>query len=69
LPICGDAVTDGSVTATDALAILNSAVGTFPCLPCICDVNSGNGITATDALIVLRKSVGQAVVLNCPTVC
>lgn len=68
-PICGDAVTDGSVTATDALAILNAAVGTFACLPCLCDVNSANGVTATDALIVLRKSVGQALVLNCPTTC
>ncbi len=68
-PTCGDAVTDGSVTATDALAILNSAVGIFPCLLCVCDVNNNGTVTATDALIVLRKAAGQAVILNCPAAC
>ena len=63
---CGDANFDVTLTATDALAVLQSAVGGSLCAPCICDGNGDGGVTATDALIVLQASVGQNVARDCP---
>ena len=57
--------TQVTITATDALLVLQAAVGSFACNVCVCDVNRG-GITATDALIVLQFGVGQNVTLDCP---
>jgi len=54
------------VTATDALYILNAAVGLVSCEPCVCDVDSSGGLTPTDALRVLRYAVGESVTLTCP---
>jgi hypothetical protein len=54
------------VTASDALIVLRTAVGTAQCPLCVCDVNDSGGITATDALTVLRYAVGQPVTLDCP---
>jgi len=68
-PLCGDVIVDGSITATDALAILRASVGIFEVLLCVGDVNSSGAVTATDALIVLRKAVGQSVALTCPSAC
>jgi len=68
LPIgdCGDANVSGSITATDALIVLRTAVGSSVCGLCICDANDSGGVTASDALLVLRYAVGQPLVLNCP---
>lgn len=67
---CGQPRTGGPV-ASDALEILNTAVGTGECGgfdPCICDVNSAGGVTASDALLVLRRAVGEDIPLVCPCV-
>jgi hypothetical protein len=55
-----------AVTATDALAILQAAVGLFPCELCVCDINGSGTLSATDALSALQFSVGQSVSLLCP---
>lgn len=63
---CGDADDSGSVTATDALAILRAAVGVDLCASCVCNVDgAGAGPSATDALRVLRVAVGQEEELSC----
>jgi len=61
-----DGVDSDTITATDALLVLNGAIGLDACVPCRCDVNSTSGVTATDALLTLSKAVGAAVSLNCP---
>ncbi len=58
---------NGSVpTTTDALMILQGAVGLTTCPLCECDVDSDLATTATDALMVLSQAVGQSVALMCP---
>jgi hypothetical protein len=73
--VCGDPIEPGAsatryrpatVTASDALFVLQAATGLRACADCVCDVNSSGGVTATDALAVLRAAVGQAVELICP---
>ena len=67
--VCGHAVDTsigGPVTATDALATLNAAVGLSSCELCRCDVNDSGSTTAADALLILTKAVGSAVTLTCP---
>ncbi len=49
-PICGDANGDLTVAATDALLILQAAVGISQCEACVCDNAAPAGVTATDAL-------------------
>ncbi|RMF23958.1 MAG: hypothetical protein D6760_04375 [Deltaproteobacteria bacterium] len=63
---CGDAVTDGSITATDALFALRAAVRLETCALCVCDANRSGDITATDALVILRGAVGSPELLDCP---
>jgi hypothetical protein len=65
-PLCGDGSLDGSLTATDALIVLQVAVGSSTGDPCICDVNDNGTIQSSDALFVLRKAVDQPVTLDCP---
>lgn len=65
--ICGDASLDGTISATDALIALRSAVGQVSCALCICDVNDSGSVTATDALAILRFSVGSLCEMNCPS--
>ncbi len=55
-----------AVMASDALFILQTAVGLKTCSLCVCDVDGGGSVAATDALITLRRAVGQPVPLNCP---
>jgi hypothetical protein len=62
---CGDATEDGVITATDALAALQAAIGTRVCLPCVCDVDNSGATTASDALRLLQAAVGQPVELVC----
>jgi hypothetical protein len=63
--------TDGGVlpraiSASDALFVLRTAVGSATCELCVCDVNNSGTVTASDALTVLRSAVGQSVELTCP---
>jgi len=69
LGTCGDPNHVGGVTASDALFVLQAAVGSTSCDVCLCDVVSTGGaqpITASDALAVLRRSVGVPVPFACP---
>lgn len=74
---CGDPIADatetaasdataGIVTSSDALYILQAAVGELTCQLCICDVNDNGGISATDALLTLVAATGGPVSLTCP---
>lgn len=64
-PACGDGNADGSVTATDALLALSTAVQTADCALCRCDVDLSSSVTATDALRMLSAAVGVPVTLDC----
>jgi len=64
--LCGDAVYDDAVTATDALATLRTAVGLQSCNLCLCDVNGSGTVSAGDALAILRLAVGQLFLVTCP---
>ena len=77
--LCGDVDDNGSVLASDALAILQTAVGIeTACVPCVCDTNnSGTSeeahITVVDALQVLKYAInvtdpdtGELIALTCP---
>ena len=63
--LCGDAVINGSLVASDAQRALRTAVDLDDCAECLCDVNVEGGITAGDALLILRSAVGQPVALEC----
>jgi len=54
------------VTATDALVVLQVAVGVAECAACVCDVDASGAVTTTDALFVLQRSLDDSVVLGCP---
>jgi hypothetical protein len=63
---CGQPVGTGAApTASDALAILRTAVGTGQCAPCVCDVDGTGSVVASDALLTLKRAVGQGVTLTC----
>jgi hypothetical protein len=67
---CGQPVSTGvNPTATDALAILNTAVSRRTCHGCICDVDTSGTIVATDALLTLQRSVSLPVTLRCGIGC
>jgi hypothetical protein len=63
---CGDVNDDGRVTATDALFVLQSAIGLQQCAVEICDANGDGEVTATDASMVLAAAVGLPVDFVCP---
>jgi len=65
---CGDTNDDGVHDATDALYILNAAVGLQSCTLLICDVTGDFRIRASDALRALQFAVGLPVLLECPDV-
>jgi hypothetical protein len=80
--VCGDPISDvqpqdvtdgfvqrtaGLVTASDALYILNAAVGIIACEVCVCDVDDSSAVTAVDALATLQFAIGLDVMLVCPT--
>jgi hypothetical protein len=59
--VCGDVVPSSgcrSISATDALAILRSAVSATDCEMCQCDIDGSDDITSTDALLALRIAIG-----------
>lgn len=64
-PLCGDTDDDRQVDASDALAALRSAVGSYSCDPVLCDVNADGRTLAGDALAILRTGVGQSLELAC----
>jgi hypothetical protein len=64
--LCGDANSDGEITAGDALLALRAAVGAASCLKSLCDYTGDDQVTAADALAILRVAVGQVVPPNCP---
>jgi len=68
---CGDADGNLSIEATDALLVLQGAVGEgADCPEMVCDaVGRLDGVKASDALAVLRVSVGSAAtsILRCPS--
>jgi hypothetical protein len=65
---CGDATCVGGeqLATSDALYILQTAVGTASCADCVCDTDGSGSVTATDGLRVLRRALGLAVGLACP---
>lgn len=64
--LCGDATGDGSLLASDALRILQRAVGTdVDCPTWICDVDGVSGVTTSDALRILRRTVELPGQLSC----
>ncbi len=64
--VCGFARGELTITASDALIALRTAVGSQACANCICDVDSSSQVTATDALLLLRTAVGAGSPLHCP---
>jgi hypothetical protein len=62
---CGDANYSGSITASDALFLLQVGIGAASCPLCICDINANGSTTATDALASLQAAVGSPVSLDC----
>jgi hypothetical protein len=66
---CGDVQDPPGISASDALATLQTAVNLRECSLCACDANASLSITASDALLVLKKAVAQPVSLACPFCC
>ena len=64
---CGDFTGDGTLSASDALGALNTAVGLGTCQLCVCDVDQSGSVVATDALLVLTAAVGLPVPIHCAT--
>jgi len=62
---CGDANRDGSISATDALFALKTAVGGATCVETLCDATGDGRVLATDALQVLKAAVGQITLDAC----
>jgi hypothetical protein len=63
---CGQPVSSGPTpTASDALSILSTAVGSAGCEICVCDADGSGAITATDSLLVLNVAVGLGSGLFC----
>ena len=65
---CGDYNADGSVGASDALGVLQTAVGSRSCDKVRCDVDGNGSVTGSDALIVLKNAVGGTIAWSCPGV-
>jgi cysteine-rich repeat protein len=59
------ASTPNVVTASDALFVLQAAVGGPACANCVCDVNASGTVTASDALAVLQSAVRTPDLLAC----
>jgi hypothetical protein len=67
---CGDIVNPKpTITASDALSVLRTAVGLEDQPLCAADTDGNGAIAASDALRTLRRAVGQSVAMNCPFCC
>ncbi|HXC52792.1 MAG TPA: hypothetical protein VN634_18045 [Candidatus Limnocylindrales bacterium] len=65
--VCGNFFDDDCVlTASDALGVLQSAVGLHECSLTVCDFSGDGHITALDALAVLRAAVDLPSNPSCP---
>jgi hypothetical protein len=53
-------------TASDALWLLQAALGANECEPCVCDADGSGRVTASDALRLLQRSTEARVALHCP---
>ncbi len=62
--VCADANRDGSISSTDALIALTTAVGIGYCSRLLCDADGDGATDATDALIILKAAVGA---IDAPT--
>jgi len=63
---CGQPLSSGdNPTASDALFVLNAAVGLQTCDPCVCDTDASGAVTAADALRTLSVAVGAGIPLAC----
>ena len=81
LALCGDVSGGEGITATDALEVLRTAVGSpghiaCPCDDCVgatvslaprhcADVDGDSEISASDALTILKRAVGEDVPVSC----
>jgi hypothetical protein len=65
---CGHPISDpeGDIVATDALFVLNTAVGVLQCDLCICDVDASGAVVASDALRTLSEASGIDQNIACP---
>ncbi len=64
--VCGDSDAGGSVSAGDALIVLQRAVGQpVVCPKHRCDADGSGVLTASDAQRILKGAVGQDVTLEC----
>ena len=66
---CGDADSNGKLSAIDALIALRAAVSIESCALRVCDADRDASVDATDALLILQAAVGLDVVLACPAPC
>jgi hypothetical protein len=57
---------DRRTTASDALWLLQAALGAVDCLPCVCDADGSGRVTAIDALRLLKRATNPRVPLLCP---
>ncbi len=64
-PDCGDANDNGSLTSSDALMALHTAIELSSCDDCVCDVDNSGSTTTTDALSILQLGVGLSHELTC----
>ena len=62
--VCGDP-SGGGITASDALQVLKTSVGSRSCLSCICDVDANGAIAVSDALKLLKHAVSGIPALHC----
>lgn len=63
---CGDWNRDGSITALDALGILQVAIGSVQCDVYHCDIDGNGNVSSTDALRALGLAIGQQIDAACP---
>lgn len=64
--LCGDPDGNGLRNIVDALMILRSSIGVFPCALSVCDLNHDGQVSTSDALRSLQLAVGNPVTLDCP---
>jgi hypothetical protein len=63
---CGDWNRDGTVTAQDALGVLQGAIGAAECDVYRCDIDGNGNVSSTDALKTLGLAIGQQIEAACP---
>lgn len=63
--VCGDANGNGTVTVTDGVQMLRSAVGLSGCELKICDLTLDGRMTVTDGVLALRKAANLPADASC----